>query len=429
MSVKPVRGLGVHLETPGGERIRVGGLVRHADDTVRFDVDESYIALGPSRPVLSSAWVAPGDEEKTVARLLDRRDKRALFGMLPPWFKNLLPEGALRALVESQMPTGHAADFDVLEWLGRDLPGAVIVLSESGSSGGVPDEEDAQLPDGVRVRFSLAGIQLKLSMLKRDESLTLPARGTAGEIIAKLPSEKLPHLPEVEYSSMVLAAAAGVAVPSFELIPVSAVRGVPKKLLSAGPNVLAVRRFDRADDRRVHVEDFAQILGAVDDQKYARANDETILKMAGMFSERGVPAVMEAASRMAVNILLGNTDAHLKNWSFIYPDGRHALLSPAYDIVAVYVYDSSDMMALKFQGTRSADLMGLAKFQRAAGYAGAAPNAVTKHVRATVERAADTWPALLRDLPMPDEFKQQLRERWSRLALSKDIGAVLRSPS
>src|SRR4051794_17532234 len=100
------RALGVYLAPDDGARTRVGSLTRYVDDSVRFDVDEAYLAIGPGRPVLSSAWQAPADEEKTLARLRDPADKRSLFGMLPPWFKNLLPEGALRALVESQIPTG-----------------------------------------------------------------------------------------------------------------------------------------------------------------------------------------------------------------------------------------------------------------------------------------------------------------------------------
>lgn len=58
---------------------------------------------------------------------------------------------------------------------------------------------------------------MKLSLLKQDESLTFPATGTNGNIIAKLPSAKLPFLPEVEFTSMTLAEAVGVDVPRFEL--------------------------------------------------------------------------------------------------------------------------------------------------------------------------------------------------------------------
>lgn len=60
--------------------------------------------------------------------------------------------------------------------------------------------QEAALLD--QIRFSLAGVQLKMSAHKQGERLTFPARGRHGDIIAKLPSEKFRNLPEVEYTSM-----------------------------------------------------------------------------------------------------------------------------------------------------------------------------------------------------------------------------------
>ncbi|MNU27313.1 Serine/threonine-protein kinase HipA [compost metagenome] len=411
--------LGVYLET-GHSSVRVGDLARSPEGMMQFVVDESYIALGQDRPVLSSSFLAVNDEERTVEFL--RRSTLMQGGrQLPPWFMNLLPEGALRSLIETGMPTGKTDDFEMLKWVGSDLPGAVVVRDENNEAFKPPVPTTPL--KGPHIRFSLAGVQMKMSMLKNDESLTLPAFGLNGNIIAKLPSAKIPHLPEVEYASMMLARASGVSVPNCELVPVADVHGLPGKILEDGATVLAVDRFDRTPDgMRIHMEDFNQIMGVVSDRKYTAANDETIMKIAKIYGG-GPAAFLQASRRVAVNILMGNSDAHLKNWALWYPEPSKGELSPAYDIVAYAVYDHSDEMALRFRNTRNSALMDIQRFQRAAEFAGIKPARVVKEIRETVEEAADTWKILLQDLPMPEHYAEYLIERTQRLALTKDFDA------
>ena len=139
-------------------------------------VDQGYIDLGPSRPILSVTWHVPGNEDLTIARLRNTADKISAFGLLPPWFGNLLPEGALRNLVETQMRSGAVTDFDIIKRLGSDLPGAVLV------EGGIQEPRDAEEMDAAadtvtavpKLKFSLAGVQLKFSAMRNDDRLTLP---------------------------------------------------------------------------------------------------------------------------------------------------------------------------------------------------------------------------------------------------------------
>lgn len=422
--------LSVSMGTPGGE-VAIGTITRDTSGFVKFEVDESYIHLGPHRPTLSAAWIHVGDEQKTIERLRSNQGKVGGHGQLPPWFSGLLPEGALRSLIEAGMPTGMTGDFDVLEWLGGDLPGAVVIKREGGRSHVLSKLPSVQpVAESIKdVRFSLAGVQMKLSMLKREESLTLPAEGEYGAIIAKLPSAKIPWLPEVEYTSMKLAEAAGVAIPELELLRTTAITGLPDDLLESGEYVLAVKRYDRKQEGRVHAEDFAQIIGAVGDRKYTMANEETVMKMATMFSQHRARGFKEAVARITVNILLGNTDAHLKNWSLIYRDGITPELSPAYDIVAFAVYDNSNQMALRFRGTKDASIIGMKRFVKAGALCGFGELETHKHVLRTIEKAADTWPGLLNDLPMPVQFQQSLVRRLQRLALWQEAGFELPGPT
>ncbi len=322
------------------------------------------------------------------------------------------------------------SDFDVLEWLGGDLPGAVV-LRRDGEKSHVLSRLSSEPPSTASVkgvRFSLAGVQMKLSMLKRKKSLSLPADGELGAVIAKLPSTRIPWLPEVEYTSMKLAAAAGVAIPELELVRTTAVTGIPDDLLKSGEFVLAVRRYDRSQASRIHSEDFAQIIGAVGDRKYTMANEETVMKMATMFSQHRAKGFREAVARITVNILLGNTDAHLKNWSLIYGDGMTPELSPAYDIVAFAAYDNSNQMALRFRGTKDAKIIGMRRFVKAGALCDFGELETRKHVLRTIEKAADTWPGLLKDLPMPVPFQHSLVERLHSLALWQEAGLILQRP-
>lgn len=412
--------LGVYIES-AGERLRVGSLLRDTGGLVRFDIDESYIELGEYRPILSSSLLRIGDEEHT--RTLLRSAPMLKGGRdVHPWFSNLLPEGALKELVLRGMPSGSTSDFDVLKWLGRDLPGAVYVLAEDGNEAAASIVDETQ--SGQPIRFSIAGVQLKFSMEKVGERLTLPATGVNGDVIAKLPSTKYRSLPEVEYSSMKLAAAVGVAVPEFNLVPTSSVSGISEEVLQGGDQVLAVTRFDRrSDGTRVHMEDFLQILGDPTERKYTAANEETILKIATRLGGGGTVPFLQGARRIAVNILMGNTDAHLKNWSLWYPKPHEGQLSPAYDIVASFVYDHQNDMALRFRGTHNSRIMDLARFQRAAEFCDVPAARVKKEIKMVVEQAAAEWPSLLQDLPMPEDFAETLIERTKTLALVEEFGA------
>jgi len=411
--------MGVFLET-GTSSVRVGTLLMSRDRIIRFVFDEDYIGLGPDRPILSSSFQALSGEEETAIRMRNSKD---LIGgaQLPPFFDNLLPQGALRELILSGMPPGHHTGLDILEWVGEDLPGAVVVRREHGVRQTQTLDPPPEALGGIR--FSLAGVQMKLSMLKMDESLTLPAFGTNGNIIAKLPSQKIPDLPEVEFTSMTLARHVGIVVPNFELVSVNDIEGIPEALLKAGRTVLAIDRFDRpAPGKRIHIEDFNQILGGYDIEKYSRANELAVIKIATKFGGNSAQPFLQAVRRVIVNLLLGNTDAHLKNWSLWYPKPSVGQLSPAYDIVAYSVYDRSDTMALQFSGTRNSRIIGSDRFAKVARYVGMSEARIIKEVKRTVEQAADIWPSLLQNLPMPEKYQQHLIERTSRLALVKEFG-------
>ncbi|MBK3804234.1 type II toxin-antitoxin system HipA family toxin [Azospirillum brasilense] len=414
--------LGVHLLVDGTS-VRVGTLTRDAKRSINFVVDEGYIRAGSGRPICSLSWFDSMSEEGTIARLRTMEDKIGILGYLPPWFTGLLPEGALRSLVETEMGHGNHDDFDVIARLGGDLPGAVCVLPESG----VPDAGftwesldgfKVPIPSGM-VKFSLAGVQLKFTAGITDGRLTAPARGADGRYILKVPSERHALLPEMEYTAMTLCRETGITTAPCQLVPLASVIGLPPTFLDYGSNALLVERFDRTADRgRVHIEDMAQILGAVGDRKYTMANIETVWNMLRRFSVDPYGDVLEGMRRVAADILLGNGDNHLKNWSFRFENGgSQPRLSPAYDIVPTWLYDRDETMGLPLGGTANAAAIGLGKFRRVAKYFHMDADVIEREVRDFVVRAADTWPMLLKNLPMPADKASAMLTRMRETQL------------
>ena len=313
----------------------VGELWPTRHDGCEFRLLESYRNAYP-QPVLGQQFV---DDPERVHSSRQR---------VPPWFSNLLPEGPLRELIARQAGVAVHREFFLLHHLGEDLPGAVRIVADDPLAPG----EAADLPeDAARQRegdwhFSLAGVQLKFSALRAGRGLTIPVSGRGGDWIVKLPDARFPNVPENEYATMLWAQASGIDIPESHLIPLSEISGLPPEAGALpGQSALAVRRFDRlAGGERVHIEDFAQILGLYPEQKYARYNYETLANL--VFRIAGEADLDEFIRRLVFIVACGNGDAHLKNWSLIYPGGVNARLAPAYDLLATIEYKADDQLAL-----------------------------------------------------------------------------------
>jgi serine/threonine-protein kinase HipA len=341
------------------------------------------------------------DPERSVLGLWfeDRLLKRHTSHMrVHPWFSNLLLEGRLREWIADGRGVSADREMELLAQVGHDLPGAVQVLPEDTVPGEIPFDE--AVPAGPRElpanewRFSLAGVQLKFSMLRQGDRLTLPAFGVGGDWIVKLPDRLHPDVPRNEFAMMRLAAAAGIDVPEIQLVHRDELPDLPA---SAWPEhehqAFAVRRFDRADDRTsIHIEDLAQVRGFYPDDKY-NGTYETVAAL--IYRRRDLPALREFARRLAFTILITNGDAHLKNWSLIYRDRRIPTLAPAYDLVSTGMYrDSGDpeTLGLKLHNTRRFDQITLDSFARLEMKVGATGAGLADVAADTVERAVRAWP-------------------------------------
>ena len=127
-----------------------------------------------------------------------------------------------------------------------------------------------------------------------------------------------------------------------------------------------------------------------------------------VWAEAGEPGVVELVRRLVFNALIGNADMHMKNWSMLYPDGRNAMLAPAYDLLSTIAYLPGERMALNLvRSKRFADLT-VAAFTHFAGKARLPEHPVLSAVRDTAGRFRDEWPAAKRELPVAERVARAI---------------------
>lgn len=406
----------------------IGHLVNFNGQNMFF-VDPDYYA-DPQRAVLSQAFFDE-DDERTKMLLSSRSGLTYSRTRVPPFFSNLLPEGAYRTRITDQLKVQYDADFDILAAVGQDLPGAITahLVDEAPRAARAQFSDIAQAQVSLYIgksaeKFSLAGVQLKFSVLldRQQRYVLAPTGGEYGDIgniIVKLPSPSYPNLPENEYSSMRLAQLAGVTTPEFWLDDLNKFH-VPGWGGAEG-KFFAIRRFDRSEGGRIHIEDFAQVLNFRTEEKYGHTNYETLLRVVYARTREGWTDARQLVRRLVVNILLGNGDAHLKNFSLIYNDPRRPDLAPAYDIVSTVQYLPNDLtMALRMAGELDPTRITLRSFGELGRKAGVVrPERLVREARITVEQAQDLWPKALKDLPTNEFFKQVILDRLRSLPLAR----------
>jgi serine/threonine-protein kinase HipA len=386
----------------------VGTLTLLPGDGSLFTFEEGYLD-DPGRPTLSLSYKTVDGGVASPGRPTRQR--------VPPFFSNLLPEGRLRDYLAHRAGVNPRREFFLLRLLGADLPGAVVVTAHGEHQVPAGMDRPSAASPGQPLRFSLAGVQLKFSaLLEADGVLTIPADGVGGSWIVKLPSPRYPAVPQSEFAMMELARAVGIEVPEVRLVDPTDILNLPRGVEALGP-ALAVRRFDRgADGTRIHTEDFAQVFNLFPARKYERASYENIARV--LWAEAGLESVVEFARRLVFSVLIGNADMHLKNWSLRYPDGVHARLAPAYDLVPTVAYLPDDAsLALSLGGVREMAAVRLATFARFAARAGVPEKPVLDAVQETEERVREEWSRLAALNQVPADLRRIVADHLRRVSL------------
>lgn len=393
------------LQVRLGERA-VGSITGLGGDRSIFTFDDDY-ADDLRRPTLSLSF------KSATGHLI--RDHNSTQTRLPPFFSNLLPEGALRTYLAERAGVKPAREFFLLWALGPDLPGAVIVSTADGQPlppGAEPADDDAPPhPANTVLRFSLAGVQLKFSAVeKAPGGLTVPARGVGGDWIVKLPSTRFAGVSENEFSMMTLARHTGIDVPEIQLLALDQIGDLPDGVGKLDGAAYAIKRFDRLETgERLHMEDFAQVFGVYPEHKYERASYRNIAQV--IWRETGEAGIVEFIRRAVFNALIGNADMHLKNWSLLYRDGLNPTLAPAYDFVSTTAYIPDDKAALKVSRSKFWTDFDAGELTSLARKAGLPETIVLDTAAQTVAAFREAWSRERAHLPISREVAEAVENQ------------------
>jgi serine/threonine-protein kinase HipA len=418
-----------------------------AQVVTRFVADEAFIRAG--QPTVSVSYFASTPEEQSAlwrdvgSPSFNGRYSNKNGWLLPAFFQNLLPEGVFRDHIAALRKCEPTDQFEMLAACGKDLPGNVyafpIDLSQDDMAQYVTQNHDAlemsvvaePMDDGV----SLSGVQPKLAVIKTGGRYVGRTRYQDSHIIAKLPVVGQPMLPELECLSLQLAACAGVHVCDAYLEPLEKIavqHGYDLGDANGKTNFLAVLRYDREPGKRIHCEDFAQILGEMPEDKYggllAKSSPQTYLGIAAVlnsFDSLGETAVHELLRRLVVNEMLGNPDMHLKNVGLFYPDGRTPELPPAYDIVAYAAFNKNFGHGLKILppnllprihnpdgDARVKQRLSPAVLRAFCAALEIPEKPAAKAISDCVLKACETWPDMIADAGITDLQKEKLLDHF-----------------
>lgn len=276
------------------------------------------------------------------------------------FFAGILPEEGKREMVARNLGISKNNDFAMLEQIGGECAGAVTFIPYGAS----PPQHDFKyralsddellkilslLPrqplmageDGVRL--SLAGAQDKIAVHVSGNKISIPLAGAPSTHILKPAIEHFEGLVFNEAFCMKLAASVGLSVAKTEIRKVGSV------------DYLLVERYDRCIDKdgniqRLHQEDFCQALGIASENKYQIEGGPSLKDCFALLRETSSRPVVDLAhllDAVIFNLLIGNHDAHGKNFSLLYHRGD-ARLTPLYDLVStVYYPELTKKMAMK----------------------------------------------------------------------------------
>jgi serine/threonine-protein kinase HipA len=276
------------------------------------------------------------------------------------YFTGLLPEEDVLTATANIIGTSRLNYFKLLTELGKEPIGAIKIgdnmLTEPPSYEEISIEELnniilrnepllGTLYKEKELRLSLAGAQSKTGLFYSDRQYYVPKNGSPSNIIVKHTNNNFPDLVYNEYACMKIANAIGINTPNIRL-----------ESTSTQP-LYIIERYDRnfRDKfvQRIHQEDFCQSLGIMSQNKYEADGGPSFAACIGLLRKSATVPVVEInrfISLFLFNLIVGNKDAHGKNYSIIFDKSKKEL-SPAYDILSTTYYPMlSEKMSMSING-------------------------------------------------------------------------------
>ena len=395
----------------------VGKLVQDAHGQITFDSAETWlkdpaaIALSHSLPLTKKHF-----------------NRNECLG----FFAGILPEESKREIVAKNLGISARNDYAMLERIGGECAGAVTFLP-AGTE--LPKREDNYraltnkklaeilkalprrplLAGDAGVRLSLAGAQDKIAVHVSGNKISIPLGASPSTHILKPAFERFDGVVFNVALCMKLARAIGMNAAGVETGQVE------------GIDYLLVERYDRtrssnAPDapqtlKREHQEDFCQALGIVPENKYQAEGGPSLKQCFALVRDATSAPVIELQvllDAVIFNFLIGNHDAHGKNFSFLYTGGQ-TRLAPLYDLLSTSYYSElSPKMAMKIGGEYSSAKINSKHFEQLAEEAGLAKPMVRRRVPELAELILSTMPAVVTDHPVAQAVAKLIRGNCDR---------------
>ena len=292
------------------------------------------------------------DAQFPVAVAMPLKKRGYQDGALFPIFEMNIPEGFIRHRITERL----RKQIQVDEMLFLALQGNTGIGCISYATQGIETEEVnaeslaeilawqgsnelfEELVNKYLLQSSLSGVQPKILV---PETIETAARGALimPSIIVKSGDGEFPQLAINEFICMQLAKACQIETPEF--------------WLSDNQQLFVMRRFDLKDDAScIAMEDMAVLQGKSTNDKY-RSSYQSISKVLNFYSSN-IKADSKTLFKMLVHsCMVGNGDAHLKNYAMLYDDPDDMRLSPLYDVVNTQIYNPADTLALNLGKSKS----------------------------------------------------------------------------
>jgi serine/threonine-protein kinase HipA len=406
------RSLDVYLH-----RELVGHLIQDDGGQMVFDYAESWL----QRP-----------DAKSLSHSLPLRRERFKRNECRGYFAGVLPEESKREIIARNLGISERNDYAMLERIGGECAGAVTFVPAGEALPTLDDNYRAlsalelagilrELPrrpllaGETGIRLSLAGAQDKIAVRVEGDAISLPLGGAPSTHILKPAVERFAGVVFNEAYCMKLAAAVGLPVAKTEIRRVEDVE------------YLIVERYDRthrqgpegATLERLHQEDFCQALGIVSENKYQKEGGPSLKQCFALLRAVSSAPVLDLArllDAVIFNFLVGNNDAHGKNFSLLYRGaGTSSLetrLAPLYDLVSTRYYpELTRELAMKIGGEYSSDNVSKANFEQLAEDAGLAKPLVRRRVPELAEAVIQNLEETGIENPAVVALTEQIRKR------------------
>jgi serine/threonine-protein kinase HipA len=365
----------------------IGHLIQDKGGQIVFDYAESWLEKPGACPLSQSL---PLRKERFT-----RKECRGFFA-------GILPEESKREIIARNLGISARNDYAMLERIGGECAGAVTFVPTGeplpernyGYRKLSTEELIAILKELPRrpllagengVRLSLAGAQDKIAVRIEGDNISLPLGGAPSTHILKPAIERFEGVVFNEALLMKLAATVGLPTAPVEFQTIE------------DTTFLLVERYDRIHQQtssgestveRVHQEDFCQALGIVPEMKYQKEGGPSLKDCFHLLREVSRAPVIDLVrllDAVIFNYLVGNNDAHGKNFSLLYPSAGmedvQVRLAPLYDVVStIYYPELSQEMAMKIGGEYSSAKVTPQNFERLAEEVGLAKPLVRRRV-------------------------------------------------